>query len=430
MRQRLALGWIFLASLVTLSAIPLLTLGIPLHNLVSITKILLGITWLFPLMIFIMPERMQRMGQALTEVRVAVKVSLLLTILELIITILLWGIFIVPEFSLFSFTVFIYLMVIQWGWGNGPDQRKQVARAFDNNRSANMMIMVFTFILMFALAELTMRFTTVAPDGFAVTLQFTTWYDRYFKPINSLGYRGYEPVTPKDNQQSILVVGDSFAVGHGINDIHDVFAYQLQDILGDDYVVNLFGHIGISPSVKEWVEPYPVKPNILILSHFVNDIEHVGIPGRESYIKFAPNDLVKWFTDRYFLASFVYWHLYVGPQMLTSYADELLSAYENPEKWELHQERLAEFVDWTKENNAKLIVLIWPILNDFDSSKTADELVGNFFTEQGIPIVQMSDVLAGLSVQERMLNSFDAHPSILSNRLAAEALAKVIQAQN
>ena len=431
MRQsRLAFGWIILAGLVTLCALPLLTLDSSISILRPTTQVLLLFTWLFPIMLFVMPERMQSMGQALTEVRVAVNISLLLSLLFLIIMILLWGLFIIPEFSLFSFAFVIYVIAIQWGWGNVAQYRQRVARAFENNFRANMMIAVLTFVLMFAVIELTVRFTTIQPDGFAMTLQFTTWYERYFEPINSLGYRGYEPIEPTEQQQSILVVGDSFAVGHGINDLDDIFAYQLANILGDNYVVNLHAHIGISPNVSEWVETYPVKPDILILSHFVNDIEHTEIPGIATYRQFVPSGITEWFTKRYFLASFVYWHIYVGPRMVASYADELLSAFEDPQKWDLHQARLEEFVDWAAENDAKLIVLVWPVLNDLDVSDAANARVGDLFGEQNIPVVQMRDALEGLTVQERMLNSFDAHPSILANRLAAEALAEVIQGQD
>ena len=63
-------------------------------------------------------------------------------------------------------------------------------------------------------------------------------FERYWQPINSLGYRDYEWTPEKvGNRKRIVVVGDSFVAGGGVEKIEDRFSNQLGEKLGDDYVV-------------------------------------------------------------------------------------------------------------------------------------------------------------------------------------------------
>lgn len=424
--KRLPIGWIFAALLLSLSAYPLLAYPRSPLLLSIVTYLILALVWFFVLMQGLRPEAMQKAGARLNELRRAPAVNLLLSLMVLLVILMLWGIFILPEFSLFTLVLYFFLLALLWGWGSSPEARQRIGAAFERSRFANVLIMILVFFVIFAFIEVTMRFTTIAPDGFAVTLQFRTWYDRYYHPLNEFGYRAYEPREAGEGQQSVLIVGDSYAAGHGIDDIDDVFAYQTQEILGDDYVVNLNAGIGISPNIPEFVAPYPVQPNILVLSHFINDIEHTGIPGIETYEEFAPNPLQAWFAGRYFLFSFLYWHYVVGPQMVSNYANELLAAYENEAKWTAHQARLQEFVDWTNEQEAELVVIVWPTLNDLELSLEANRRVEEFFHSQGATIVPIRPVLERLSVEERMINDFDAHPSLRVHGLIAEVLAETI----
>lgn len=426
--KNLPFGWIIAAVLLSLSAYPLLTYtATPIYVSIS-TVIILGLAWLFVLLQIFRPEAMQKAGASLQEIRVVPTLAMLLSLMLLLVILMLWGIIILPEFSLFTSVLYFFLLAILWGWGSQADARKAIGAAFERSRAANAVIFLLSFLLIFAAIELTMRFTTIYPDGFAVTLQFTTWYERYYTPLNEFGNRGYEARSADAGQKTILVIGDSYAAGHGINDIDDVFAYQAEAILGNDYIVNLNAGIGISPSVEKYLSPYPVQPDILVLSHFINDIEHTGIPGIETYLEYNPNAFVRWFTDRYFLFSFVYWHSYIGPQMVSSYADELLAAYDDAEKWAEHQARLQEFVDYANEREIPLLVIVWPTLNDMDLSLAANQRVENFFREAGTIVVDIRPSIEPIPIPERMINDFDAHPSLIVNRRVAEALAAAIQA--
>jgi hypothetical protein len=425
--KRLPFAWIIAALLLSLSALPLVSYPQTPIVVSIIAWIIVALAWVFVLLLIASPQKMQKAGGRLNELRMVPAVALLLSFMLLLVMVMLWGIIILPEFSLFTMVFYFFLLGLLWGWGSTPSARARIGTAFEGNVAANSLITLLSVVMIFTLVELTMRFTTIYPDGFAVTLQFTTWYDRYYKPINSLERRGYEPRSPLEEQESILVIGDSYAAGHGINDVEKLFAYQLEAILGDEYLVNLNAHIGQSPSVESFVSNYPVQPDILIISHFINDIEHEGIPGIGTYQEFAPNPLTAWFTSRYFLFSFAYWHYYAGPRMVSSYADELLAAYDDADKWAAHQARLQEFIDWGKANDVPIIVLVWPTLNELSLSTAANARVIDLFESQGATVVDLAPLLEPLRVEERILNDFDAHPSEGIQGPVAEALAEAVR---
>jgi hypothetical protein len=428
--NRLPFGWIFAAILLSLSAYPLITYYKTPGIVVTATWFICALFWGFVLFLILKPEGKEKRGAKLNELRRAPAVALLLSLVLLILMLMLWGIIIMPEFSLFSLILYFILLAMLWGWGSSREDRARIGAAFERSRAANGLIALLSIFLIFTFIELAFRYTTIYPDGFAVTLQFTTWYERYYTPLNQFGNRGYEARRPAEGQQSVLVIGDSYAAGHGINNLDDVFAYQAEQILGDDYVFNLNAGIGISPTVADYLSPYPVAPDILVLSHFINDIEHTGIPGIETYRDFAPNAVWDWFASRYFLFSYVYWHYLVGPQMVSSYANELLLAYEDEAKWTAHQARLQEFVDDAHERGIPLLVIVWPTLNDLDLSLEANTRVEDFFSSQGATVVNIRPAIESLSIEQRMINNFDAHPSEAVHRLVAEALAEAILGLN
>ncbi len=303
---------------------------------------------------------------------------------------------------------------------------QQIGEKLAKHRLTNVMLMFTTILLCFFVLELVFRFTTVISFRFGTTAQHIGWVIRYWEPINSLGERGYEPQPSSDEMHDILVLGDSFSVGHGIRDVNDVFAYRLQDILGDPYVVNLTGQPGRSPNIQH-LQVYPVEPDILVLSHYVNDIDHVIEVTPPELKVLRRSGLMRWLTSSYYLPSFAYWQVYVYPRLASDQEDLLLSLYAEEDSWRAHQERLQQIVDWAGERDIQIVLLLWPYMYDVDASLSANERVATFFEEQGIPVVRMRDDLRQISLQERIVNNFNTHPSVVSHQLAATALADVIQ---
>ena len=80
-------------------------------------------------------------------------------------------------------------------------------------------------------AETYLRIFYITTDGYGFTAMNYWWYKDYgWAHLNSLGYRDYEP-TPDDPAHPLTrigVIGDSFVMGHGINNIDDTFPQLLE----------------------------------------------------------------------------------------------------------------------------------------------------------------------------------------------------------
>lgn len=402
---------------------------IPLNYFIAAPYINLGyfiviLGWLIPITHLFFANHFQATIRTLRELRrTGPIVTWLLSLLMFIIILLLWGLVATAEYNTFLLIFFFSMIAFLWFMGSKEEDWRIIGSRLANNRLTNFFLIITTLLIAFASVELFMRWTMVETNVFGLNLPSREWVKRYYRPLNELNYRAYPPQDAADNQEHILVLGDSFAVGHGIKELDNVFAYQAGAILGENYHINLAGGLGLSPTI-DYVEIYPYQPDILVLSHFVNDIDHtienLGLPDLE------PTGFVAWWEERYFLASFAYWNLYIANQMLGEYNFNVLDPYENEAQWTEHAARLTEFVDWSNETDAQLIVIIWPTLENIEASATADGLVADFFQLQGVPVILMVDHLVNLSVSESTVNRLDPHPNERSHRLAAEAIADVI----
>ena len=81
-------------------------------------------------------------------------------------------------------------------------------------------------------------------DGFNLTISSRNWFADHWNPVNSLGYRDDEPAPPGPGRTAVLVLGDSFAAGHGIDDYRDRFSNLLGKQLGGAFAVYNASDIG------------------------------------------------------------------------------------------------------------------------------------------------------------------------------------------
>lgn len=317
---------------------------------------------------------------------------------------------------------------------------RSLAAAFSKSRATGALITLTTLAIVLLVVELGMRVFMIQSDGFAFTAMHYWWQQLYWKPINSLGYRDEEP-NRDANLKHILVVGDSFPSGHGINRLEDTFPHVLERMLwncdaipktdfvcqGQGYSVNIAAQPGWDTNAElPALADYPVQPNIAVLSYVYNDIGY-ALP--ENPVRFTfPQPPWDGVVRDFFVVNFLYWHVFQFgiEQYGQEYVDLLLQAYRDPAIWAQQEGSLKQLVAWTEDRDIRLIVLIWPALNDLDGSRPSTEQVARFFQAQGITVLNMSDALAGSDPSALMVNPFDAHPNIATHRRAAEWLYRTI----
>ena len=262
------------------------------------------------------------------------------------------------------------------------------------------------------------------------TLASRLWFARHWRaPRNSLGYRDVEHV--EDGRKNLLVLGDSFVAGVGIADVRERFSDRLQAALAERFQVHNLGSNGADTRQASYLlETYPFRPDVLVLSYYINDVlgaaEALGhrAPPFRPYANLAPP--LAWLVTRSYLLDFVYWLLPQTDQ--AGVRKHLARCFTWPEVVALHEQDLQHVVDWARERGCAVIAVVFPSLIQLEESAPWVAPALGVFARNGIPALDARTLLGDLAPEERVINGNDPHPSARVHALVAEALRAEVEA--
>lgn len=327
-----------------------------------------------------------------------------------------------------------YILILLAGLALGAAALVWVSRrppSFTVRLVQNITLSLLTLFFTLMAAEVFFKVFFAQSDAWNQTLASQNWFKRYWV-TNSLGYRDLEwdPAEVRARKK-ILVLGDSFAAGQGVERVEDRFSNRLNARLGSDYVVMNIATPGISTQEEiDRVMGFPYKPDILIFQYFINDIRHAahseGLISQAPRIE--PGPWLKPLVDNSYAANFIYWRA-VRLLPLPWQADDyswLRDAYNNPKIWWLHQQELLTIYNGAASEHVKLLVVVFPGLTDVARSREVTSKVVDFFRERGTPVLDVSDLVEGVPVKQRVANSLDAHPSEWVHQVVADRLYEMV----
>ncbi len=254
------------------------------------------------------------------------------------------------------------------------------------------------------------------------------WNERYFDhTLNSLGYRDVEWMPEMvTGKTKVMVVGDSFVEGTGIEYPKDRFPDRLGQMLGPNYVVLNLGKGGANTGQEiEAITNYPYRPDILILSYFVNDIEGVaGALGLAQPPRHEISPLLLPLVRNSYVFNFLYWRLYRLSQI--GQPDRKwewqLSLHHNPDAWWLHQQQMLTLYEGAKAEKIPFIAVVFPSMNRTEESQFVTERILNLYREVGAPVLDVAELIKDIPLDERVATPVDPHPSELVHERVAEGL--------
>ncbi len=245
---------------------------------------------------------------------------------------------------------------------------------------SGLLVSYFTVLLILGAGEIYFHYFFAEDDSIA-SLATQNWLARYWH-TNSWGFRDRE-WTPADyaGKKTVVVLGDSFAAGWGIQNPADRFADVLATKLGDQYALMNAGVYGTStPEQLETLKKFPVqKPDVVILQYFLNDIDYARL---QLGLLPTPPPTPDWVNESY-LGNFLYWHL-IEPYtpsaaMFDRWWDADYAAYDNAGIWSVHEQELVDFMNYVDSIHARLIVVIFPNLLDVVGSVAYVDRVAQVF---------------------------------------------------
>lgn len=281
----------------------------------------------------------------------------------------------------------------------------------------------FTLLLVFGAGEFFFRYMFAETEN-VFTWASLNWMARYIHN-NSLGYRDRE-WTPADyeGKQTILVTGDSFTAGWGINNPDDRYTGQLQRDLGDDYAVINLGIYGTATTEQlESLKEYPLKdPDVVIMQYFINDIDYAGL---QLGLLPTPKPLPAWAADSALL-DFLYVRVlsrYLDPSFNEDWWEWNYAAYDNVGIWSVHEAELQAYIDYVESINARLIVVIFPNMLDPVRSIPYVDRVAQVFEARGHnDVLKLFDQAAAWTLEDRTVSPRDSHPSVAFHRMVGDLI--------
>jgi hypothetical protein len=268
-----------------------------------------------------------------------------------------------------------------------------------------LLVSYITVLLGLGAGEIYFRYFYADTGG---RLASNNWMARYWQ-LNASGFRDRDwAAADFAGKTTVAVVGDSFAAGWGIPNPADRFSSVLADRLGSAYAVFNLGVPGYStPEELDALRHSPdPTPDVVILQYFLNDIDYAALTlGLEMKAPPLPE-----IAQESYLANFLY---SLGVEGFgQAYWQAEHASYDNSAIWGVHAQELNDFVDYVERIHARLIVVIFPNLQDPLRSIAYVDRVAQVFQARGQDnILKLFDEADAWKQQDLLVSPHDGHPS-------------------
>ena len=299
-----------------------------------------------------------------------------------------------------------------------------------------------SLITCFLLLEAYFRYVYDQSDGLGFIKVNRKWQERHIVFNNYFRRDRQFTLDKSPTEFRIGVIGDSTPFGAGIEDPAARFSDLLQAKLrADGYNVSVY-NLGVSGTgsedqVKDLTNFKHLNFDLLVWQYFLNDVNPPeGGEGSQIIItnkdKFIPPPVIKWLTDRSFLADCLYWRL--SAKYNRTFTDLLaadLNAYADTAILSRHQTVIKKFLAQTQQDNLPIVVILFPFLYQTPLTGKADAIYDqmlDFFASQPVAAaINLKSVLRTYPARQLMASRFDSHPNELVHQLAADRLYQAIK---
>jgi lysophospholipase L1-like esterase len=287
------------------------------------------------------------------------------------------------------------------------------------------------------------RFERLAPHRFdAIAERAPYAVDFHY---NALRFRERPPDSPRPGRTRVVVIGDSFTEGQGVNE-EDTYPRALEARLNasepDRWEVrNCARRATDFPRLNDvYAAALQYHPDVVVYGMVLNDAERTeAFQDQQHYV----NDWILDHTQtqdgaatppsvlRSRLWAFVdeRWAAYAIGRASTRWYQEMYGP-ENAEGWARTQQYIREMDTRTRASGGRFLVALWPLLVDFGRSypfRTVHERIQRFCATAGIPFLDLLPALQPHPAPDLWVHPLDHHPNEIAHRITADALLPVVR---
>lgn len=282
--------------------------------------------------------------------------------------------------------------------------------------------------------EVSCRQLGVESHGLNFTRASQRWMERYWH-VNELGLR--DP--PLDEAalartRNLVVLGDSFAAGQGIDDPDERASGLLRRDLGPEWsVVTLAKQAWSTRDEIHALEDFSWRTQVLVLWWFVNDIESAAALHDlriEPDVRVRPRWLEGLVAHSDF-ANYWYWRLrpHLSADLGSTFWDFLERAFDDPEIWAAHEAELDRLREIARERNAQLIVVVTPDLAEIARSEPLTTRALAYFARHHVPTIDLATAYRDRDPMSLVVNPRDTHPNEAVHADVAARVLDVLRSQ-
>ena len=173
---------------------------------------------------------------------------------------------------------------------------------------------------------------------------------------------------------------------------------------------------------------HPLKPDVVILVYYLNDIEGAATAAGRRVPHFHPYgnvpERVARIIRRSYLLDFVYWQL--PQQDLAGFEGMLESMYQDPAILALHLADLQRIIGYCRSEGIDLVVVAFPHLARPAETAPLLRPIVDSLRAAHVPVIEIAPLIVGRDPRLFYINRNDAHPNERMNELLTAAVADVV----
>lgn len=270
-------------------------------------------------------------------------------------------------------------------------------------------------------------------DTFALCRTSKRWYERHVA-LNNMGFRDQKRFQDRKpvGRSRIVLLGDSFAFGHGVKDPNNRFGDILEKKCiaesEDGWELYNISQQGLPTSLMverlDQLAADGFELDVLLLAYNLNDVEDLDENSRHVIGTIILDQPSSWVVRECYLPNFLYYRSqqFTRPE-LQGYFHWLVNAYHG-EVWDTQRRQLDEIREWCDRRGVELLVVIFPSLVDMDDYQfdEAHRVLNEYWQDNDVPVLDLLPILRPHAAEGLIVNRFDAHPNERAHELAASAI--------